>query len=140
MEILKPPTAQPPASPWSPAPASRVDICIGLASRGFPLHRHPGTNPYDGGGTGPVPIPPSLSGGGPSPLGVCASYGYRGTDGKVQAHVSHHPLLLLPCPLKNGNGPSAIALSVRGKEYGPGFAPGDVVGCGVDLVAQEVSQ
>jgi hypothetical protein len=40
------------------------------------------------------------------------SFGYRGVDGRVFSHG-----LQLP----------------RGREYGPGFGKGDVIGCGVDF-------
>ncbi len=144
VEILAPPqpaastsssSSSPPGAASTPA---RANICIGLASRGFPLHRHPGTSPYNGGGTGPTPV---LMEAGDETTGVCASYAYRGSDGRVQAHVSHYPLH----PNRKGGGGSSspatpsIALSVRGKEYGPGFAPGDVVGCGLDFTTQEAS-
>lgn len=39
---------------------------------------------------------------------------------------------------KQAGGTPSVALSVRGKDYGPGFGPGDVVGCGVDFTTQEV--
>jgi hypothetical protein len=141
VEILAPP--QTPASSSSPPATAattpaRANVCIGLASRGFPLHRHPGTSPYNGGGTGPTPVPVPFDETTTTSTGVCASYAYRGSDGRVQAHVSHYPLH--PCrKTASGNSGPSIALSVRGKEYGPGFAPGDVVGCGLDFTTQEVS-
>jgi hypothetical protein len=70
-------------------------------------------------------------------VGVCASYAYRGMDGRLQAHVSHFPLAH-PKGGSGGGAPS-VPLTVRGKEYGPGFAPGDVVGCGLDFTTQEAS-
>lgn len=64
----------------------RSSVCIGLASKGFPLNRQPGTWPE--------------------------SYSYRGLDGRLFSHD------MIPS---------------RGKEYGPAFTKGDVIGCGVDF-------
>lgn len=88
----------------TPESRAATAVTVGLAAKGFPLHRQPGTWVH--------------------------SYGYRGLDGKVLATLSPEAA--------GGGGGGEGSTSSRGKDYGPPFGKGDVVGCGVDFVRQEV--
>ena len=91
-------------------------MTVGLAAKGFPMHRQPGTWPH--------------------------SYGYRGSDGCFFAAL---PPECTGSGGGGGggtsNGSSSSSsgnTSTREKDYGPAFGKGDVIGCGVDFATQKL--